>query len=162
MTERLSMKEQNRKLAITQADRVYMQVGNFTFRVRQGEFEDRGVPQADRRIYTEAADLGVKPIWLGFVKRKGTFYIELTSMTSLELSLFREGMLAALDAAAEVVAWLDEHADAEYDDDTPMIPLRSLKGAPPHLIREIRPFLGMEGIDGEDVPDQDPPPVRPR
>ena len=77
-----------------------------------------------------SGDLGVKPIWLGFIKRKGTFDIELTSMTGLELSLFREGMLAVLDAAAEVVAWLDEHADAEYDDDTPMIPLRSLKGAP--------------------------------
>src|SRR6478609_983941 len=116
------MKEQNRKLAISSADRVYMQVGNFTFRVRQGEFEDSRPTSGPRTVYTEAADLGVKPIWLGFVKTKGTFYIELTGMTGEELSLFREGMLAALDAAAIVVEWLDEHADAEYDDDTPMIP----------------------------------------
>src|SRR6478609_4326820 len=97
MTE--TMREQNRKLAITQADRVFMKVGNFTFRVRQGEF---GGDESDR-TYTEAGDMGVKPIWIGFTKMKGRFYIELTGMTTEELDLFEQGMTTALTAARAVV-----------------------------------------------------------
>jgi hypothetical protein len=118
-----------------------MQVHNFTFRVRQGEFGDA---VEDERPYTEAGDMGLRPLWLGFTKRSGSFYVELTGMTSEELELFTQGMLAALDAAKEVVAWLDVNADYEYNDDTPMVPLRALKGTPAHVIREIRPFIGTE------------------
>lgn len=114
-----------------------MRIGNFTFRVRQGEFT------ADHSV-TEATDLGIRPLWLGFVKRKGEFYVELTGLTLEELELFERGMLAALDAAKQVVKYLDEQADSEYDDDTPLIPLRALRTAPPVVMRSIRPFIGTE------------------
>jgi len=130
-----------RKIGVTSADRIFMRVGNFTFRVRQGEFNDH---DEDKTPFTEAGDMGIKPIWLGFVKRRGRFYIELTGMTTEELDAFERGMLSALAAAREVVGYLDEHADAEYDDDTPMIPLRALKTPPIVIHREIRPFAGTE------------------
>ena len=133
-----------RKIGVTSADRIFMRVGNFTFRVRQGEFEDAGVDPEDRQVYTEAGDMGIKPIWLGFVKRRGRFYVELTGMTTEELDAFERGMTSALAAAREVVTYLDEHADSEYDDDTPMIPLRALKTPPIVIHREIRPFIGTE------------------
>jgi hypothetical protein len=130
-----------RKLAIKARDRVYMRLSNFTFKVRQGEF---GEERENAITVTEASDFGIKPIWIGFVKRKGEFYIELTGMTEEELDLFQAGMISALDAAREVVKYLDEHADAEYDDDTPMIPLRALRTSPVVIMRKIRPFIGTE------------------
>ena len=88
-----------RKLGVKAEDRIYMRIGNFTFRVRQGEFtEDYSV--------TEATDLGIRPLWLGFVKRKGEFYVELTGLTMEELELFEKGMSAAFAAAKEVVKYL--------------------------------------------------------
>ena len=134
------MKSPPRKLGITARDRIYMRIGNFTFKVRQGDFFDRG---SDRGV-TEANDLGIRPIWLGFVKAKGQFYVELTGLTTEELDLFERGVTAAIEAARQVVAYLDEHADAEYDDDTPLIPLRALRTAPPVVMRSIRPFIGTE------------------
>jgi hypothetical protein len=128
-----------------------MRVGNFTFRVRQGEFGDTDDPE--EQLYTEAASIfGIKPIWLGFTKSKGSFYVELTGMTTLELDAFERGMLAALAAAREVIAYLDEQADDTYDDDTPLIALRGLKPPPIVIHRQIRPFIGTD-MDpmGEDV-----------
>ena len=117
-----------------------MRIGNFTFKVRQGDFFNEGSDQG----VTEANDLGIRPIWLGFVKRKGEFYVELTGLTVEELDLFEKGITAAIAAAREVVTYLDEQADAEYDDDTPLIPLRALRTAPPVVMRSIRPFIGTE------------------
>ena len=130
-----------RKLAVLAHDRIFMRLSNFTFKVRQGEF---GQNRENSYTVTEASDFGIQPIWIGFVKRKGEFYIELTGMTTEELDHFRAGMNDAIDAAAQVVKYLDEHADSEYDDDTPMIPLRALRTSPVVIRRKIRPFLGME------------------
>ena len=116
-----------------------MRIGNFTFKVRQGDFFVKGGSGV-----TEANDLGIKPIWLGFTKVKGQFYIELTGLTTEELDLFEKGITAAIAAAREVVTYLDEQADSEYDDDTPLIPLRALRTAPPVVMRSIRPFIGTE------------------
>jgi hypothetical protein len=128
-----------RKLGVTARDRIFMRIGNFTFKVRQGDFSSKF-----RTGVTEANDLGIKPIWLGFTKAKGQFYVELTGLTTEELDLFERGITAAIAAAREVVAYLDEHADSEYDDDTPLIPLRALRTAPPVIMRSIRPFIGTE------------------
>lgn len=136
------MKHSVRRLGISSVDRVFMQVANFTFRVRQGEFGEATDP--DYRPFTEAGDMGIRPIWLGFTKRKGRFYIELTGMTLEELELFERGMALGIEAAREVVKYLDEHAESEYNDDTPMIPLRALRSAPPAVLRRIRPFIGTE------------------
>lgn len=132
----------DRKLGISAADRSFMRVGNFTFRVRQGEFGPEPEEGDDRRVFTEAADLQVKPLWLGFIKQRKKVYVELTGMTGDELALFKRAMEEAIAAAEQVVAWLDQTAVAEYSDDTPMIPLRALRGPPVGIVRPIRPFLG--------------------
>lgn len=132
------MNEPVRKLGISIADRIWMRVGNFTFKVRQGEFGD------GEKTVTEASDHGIKPIWLGFVKRKGNFYVELTGLTVEELDLFERGMVDAIAAARQIVTHLDAASDLTYDDDTPLIPLRALRTAPPAVIRTIRPFIGTE------------------
>jgi hypothetical protein len=135
-----------RKIGIEGADRIFMKVGNFTFRVRQGEFTDENVPVEERTIYTEAADRGAMPLWLGFTKAKGSTYIELTSMTTDEFDAFEKGMLSALAAAREVIAWLDKEAITEYDEDgDAVIPLRAIKQPPVVVHREIRPLLGVDG-----------------
>ena len=130
---------QDRKLGITKEMRSYMKVHNFTMVIRQGEF---GLQDENSRAYTEAGDLGIQPIWLGIYKRTAKTVVELTGMTSEELALFKRAMLEAIEAAEPVVAWLDENAQDEFDDDTPLIPLRALKGAPPCVIRPIQPFAG--------------------
>lgn len=135
------MKDQVRRLGVTSVDRIYMRLHNFTFRVRQGEFEDSRSEQEHRPV-TEAGDMGIRPIWLGFRKAKGRFYIELTGMTTEELDAFERGITAGIAAAREVVTYLDENAIAEYDDDTPMIPLRALRTLGPIIERRIRPFIG--------------------
>jgi hypothetical protein len=125
-----------RKLGITKKDRIFMKVHNFTFKVMQGEF----VP--DQPV-TEATDMGLMPLWLGFTKVKGKFYIELTGMTSEELDLFERGVTAAIEAARVVVKELDDLANREYDDDDVRIPLRALRSSPPCVIRSIEPLLGL-------------------
>jgi len=137
----------DRKLGISRADRVFMKANNFTFKVRQGEFRPNGRP------YTESGDLGLKPIWIGFTKQKGKFYIELTGMTEEELDIFAKGMEMAINAAREVVQYLDKEAADGYDDDTPYIPLRSLRMTPPYVMREIRPFAGSPMDEDEPPPE---------
>jgi hypothetical protein len=133
-----------RSLGVRTADRIYMKVHNFVFRVRQGEFEDSSSSEP-KRPYTEAGDMGIKPIWIGFTKRNGKFYLELTGMTTEELDAFEVGMRDAITAARAVVAYLDEHADVEYDDDgDTVIPLRAIKSPPVVVHREIRPFAGTD------------------
>jgi len=130
-----------------------MRLHNFTFRVRQGEFEDSR--REEQRPVTEAGDNGIRPIWLGFRKAKGRFYIELTGMTGEELDAFERGITAAIAAAREVVKYLDENATAEYDDDTPMIPLRALRTLGPIVERNIRPFIGTPMDPCETKPEQE-------
>lgn len=148
------MKHGPRKIGISAPDRIFMRVGNFTFRVRQGEFSDDsdGTTDPEADVYTEAASMGIKPIWLGFTKTKGRFYVELTGMTGEELDAFEKGITAGIAAAREIVTYLDREADVVYDDDTPLIALRGLKSSPIVIHRKIRPFIGtpMDPIEVKD------------
>jgi hypothetical protein len=148
------MKRGPRKIGVTTPDRIFMRVGNITFKVRQGEFSDSASGEGDPEamVYTEAADAGIKPIWIGFTKLKRRFYVELTGMTGPELDAFEKGMMAAIAAAREVVTYLDETAITSYDDDTPLIALRGLRPPPIVIHREIRPFIGtdVDPIEPED------------
>ena len=146
-------------MGVTTPDRIFMRIGNFTFKVRQGEFSDnaRGEGDPSKMTYTEAGDLGIKPIWLGFTKMKGKFYVELTGLTGLELDAFEKGIAAAIAAAREVVTYLDENASTTYDDDTPLVALRGLRPPPIVIHREIRPFIGtdVDPVEKEDLAEYD-------
>ena len=138
-----------RKLGVKAADRIFMRLHNFTLRIRQGEFGD---DDPDRDPYTDAGDSGLLPIWLGIQKRHKNVYIELTGMSTEELDCFEKAVTAGIAAARPIVTLLDERAEAEFDANATVVPLRALRPAPITLVRAIDPFPTGEP-DGDERPE---------